>query len=392
MTRLENFVDAEALDALHRPIAEARGLPGSVYGEEFYELERRELFPCTWCPVAVASEIPKPGDVLPVDLAGSPLLLVRDGKGRINAFHNICRHRGMRIVTKAARRRDVLRCPWHAWTYDLEGRLIARRNFAGWGSDERDDLEGCDLGLKPVRTDQWNDYVFANIDGRAPPLEEHTRGLDELLAGYDFSAFRYAGMQECVYEGNWKVAIEGGIEEYHLPWGHPLYVKGVTTLDVRMSRGSPAHAGYLVIQSLEESDSPHNVAKRRLPKLAGVPEDRQEYYLLNLFPVGVMALEADHVVFHLFTPIAWNRTRIVTYHYFVGDAATDPAYAAARKEIEDAWEQVMGPDADFVKYVHDNARARDAAGILPRFSPHWEPAVQHFQTLVVETIQKGNAR
>src|SRR5436190_6499381 len=95
---LAAFLSDAELAAIRGPAENARGLPGRAYGAKFYELEQRRLFPRRWCPVAFASEVPEPGDVLPVELAGWPVLLVRGEDGRLRGFLNICRHRAMRVV------------------------------------------------------------------------------------------------------------------------------------------------------------------------------------------------------------------------------------------------------------------------------------------------------
>ena len=114
MVDISEFLSPQELEELNRPSSSALGLPGRVYSDpDFLELERRTLFRHGWVAVAVASEIPEPGDVLPVDVAGSPLALARDRDGNINCFHNVCRHRGAAVVTEPASKRAVLRCPWH---------------------------------------------------------------------------------------------------------------------------------------------------------------------------------------------------------------------------------------------------------------------------------------
>ncbi len=387
--RLEDFIDRERLADLDRPIGETAGLPGSAYSEGFYKLEQREFFPRTWCAIAVGSQVPRPGDVIPIDLAGWPLLLVRNQSGQIKVFHNMCQHRGMRVVTKSACRQE-LRCPWHAWTYDLDGRLKTRRDFAGWNAPDAGDMNAELPGLKEVRSDQWHDYVMVNIDGKAPPLRDHIKPLDDFLQDYDLDAFEYANTLEHSYEGNWKLAMEGGLEEYHLRSAHPRFAKGVISQNLEFSLDAACHSGYLFSRNFGETERADRVGERGMPARPGTPRDVENYYLINLFPVGLMLLEDDHAIFILFTPDGWNRTRVVNYHYYFGAAAVDPAYAEVRKEFEDVWTEVMYQDADFVKYVHENAQLRDAVGINSHFAPYWERPVQHFQRLVIDTMKNSS--
>lgn len=384
--QLATFLSRDDLAALYRSPAEARGLPGAAYGRDFYELEQRALFPRTWCVVAAASQIPNPGDVLPVSLAEWPLLLVRGEDREVRAFHNICRHRGMWIVPNPGKGKSVLRCPWHSWTYDLNGRLVATPNIGGIGKGNDPAFRCEDIALASIPCGIWHDAVMVNIDGKAGVLPKYLKALDEELAeDYDFSAFAYIGAWETSYEGNWKVSVEGGIEEYHLPWGHPQFVQTVEEQDVQPLIG-PSFAGHRVInrtQSNDASVSPRNVA---LPVLPTFTNGHDHYYIINIFPSAIIALLGNHYLLAQFTPNGWSKTRIVFHIYVLKEAATSSEYTEARKQLFDAWEVVGEQDRDFIKYVHANAEFRERAGIKTRFTPFWERSVQHFQKLVVEKI------
>ena len=116
---------------LHERTAAVRGLPGQAYGRAFYEHEQRKLFPRAWCVAALASDLPNPGNVVPVDLAGWPPLLVRGADMEVRAFHNLCRHRAMRLVNEPRNVGRALACPWHAWRYGLDGALLATPRVGG---------------------------------------------------------------------------------------------------------------------------------------------------------------------------------------------------------------------------------------------------------------------
>ena len=387
---LADLVSTSERTALYRPTGKALGLPGRVYGPEFYELERKALFPRRWCFVAAASEMPRPGDVLPVLLAEHPLLLVRGADGEVRAFYNICRHRGMRLVIEKVGRKSELRCPWHGWTYGLDGRLAATPGLGGVGTADDPEFSCRDIALAPVRCGLWHDAIAVNLDGRAPPLASEFRPFDRTLVadGYDLDAFRHLATWETSYAGNWKVSVEGGIEEYHLPWGHPQFVATVAHQELKPLLGRN-YAGHRVVNRHRNESGGAGPPHASLPVLPGFANGRDRYYIVSLFPTAIVALLADHYVFALFMPDGWNRTRIVFHIYVVGEAAQDPAHAEARKTLYDAWAAVGGQDRDFVKYVHANAGVRETAGVRTRFTPFWEQAVQHFQKLVIETIGKG---
>ena len=137
----------DVVERLSVDIAQARGLPGAAYGADFYSIEQRKLFPRVWCVAGFASELENAGDVKPVDLAGWPVLLVRDTEGEIRAFHNLCRHRSMRLANEPCNVGNSLVCPWHAWRYGLDGRLMATPRVGGERQHQEPGLERDELGL-----------------------------------------------------------------------------------------------------------------------------------------------------------------------------------------------------------------------------------------------------
>ena len=156
--------------AIDRPTAEARGLPNAAYTSEAYlTFERDQLFAKTWSVVGLACDIPQAGDVKPVALLGIPLVMLRDRSGEVRVFHNVCSHRGLELVAEPCRVAGALRCPYHSWTYDLRGKLIATPGIGGAGQNSCPGFEKARHGLKAVRSAVWLDMVFVNLSeiGRA---------------------------------------------------------------------------------------------------------------------------------------------------------------------------------------------------------------------------------
>ena len=385
-TTLSDFLSKPEIESLHRPAEHAVGLPGRAYGAEFYELERKKLFPRMWCAVGFASDIPGPGDAAPVDLAGWPLVLVRGKDGVIRAFHNICRHRAMRVVPEPLKGASALACPWHSWTYDLEGRLFARPQFAGErAGDDGSPRDG--LGLKPVRAAQWLDLVFVNIDGTAAPFEDHIRPLAKLLAPLDLSRLERAEGWALDYPGNWKISVEGAVEEYHIPFGHSQLYRGVRRAHSRLDA---APRSFLCASNAREYADRRDSGvamglTAELPRILP-PEVEQRTHFVNIIPTGILQTRVNHVLQGLFLPDGPERTRLVVNHYYAGGAATDPAYAGSREELVREWKLIFEQDIPFVRFVHENYQRRDAAGIETRFSPFWEANVLAFQRDVVEVL------
>ena len=386
---IESNAIQDAYDALCRPIETAEGLPGAFYGEASYRLERETLFPRSWSVVAGGSAIPDPGDVLPIDFVEYPILLVRGRNGEIKAFHNICRHRAIKLVSEPCHGTRRLRCPWHSWTYDLDGKLLATPQLGGDGVSRVDGFEKSGLGLKEIPVGRWLDYVFVNLDGLAQPFEDYIAPLDRALAHFKFDDLRHGGQVDKHYEGNWKLATEGGIEDYHLPFGHPQ-------LDAHLFRNSTpfvhpgTYAGGIVsLSGGEDADTATDEqAGTTLPNLArldGKPTD--EMLVFNVFPTGTVLISPDHVMLGLLMPESASRTRLELHLYYDGDNAVADDLAAARAGTLDMWLSVVPQDFPFVEGTQATVKARDAAGIRTRFSPYWEVAVYEFQKMVIDAVK-----
>jgi choline monooxygenase len=377
----------EARAALARPLAEAQGLPGYYYGAEFYEVEQRDLFPRGWAAVAVGARIPRPGDMLPVNLAGWPLLLVRQTDGQVAVFHNMCRHRALLLVPTPCAGEKSIRCPWHAWRYGLDGKLLATPEIGGARIGDAAGFDKSELGLVPVRVGRWLDYIFVNIDGKAPAFADYIAPLDRLLANYRLAELKPAMAFDDVYKGNWKIVTESGIEDYHLPFGHPQ-------LNAHLMRNSTPHVDYPVFGIGTNTDGfAAEKAEQRAwnAELIDIPRHDETVsrilFSLNVFPTGTILVTSDHLALGVHLPDGADRTKVSVDLYTHADAATSPGYANGRKRVLDMWAGVLPQDAAFIEGAMATMKVRDAAGIKTRFAPYWEAAVHGFQSRVLEAIR-----
>lgn len=389
MAAAADLLGREALAALYRPAASAQGLPAAAYtSEEFFRLERERLFPRHWMGIGFASDVPNPGDAWPVTAAGWPLVMVRGRDGRLRVFHNICPHRGMSPIGEPCKNLTTIRCPWHSWTYDLDGSLIAQPNIGGVGVNQVEGFDRAALGLREVRSDVFLDTVFVNLDGKAPPLSGYVAPFTRYFRDFDFSLIRrdrsrgYEGSREV----NWKIGIEGGIEDYHLPWVHPeLFERSVPWKGRGFVDG-------MMIGTEDEISNEHrssivDLEKDALPVFPDLPEGAAwRGNFMMIFPnVGYTVL-ADHFDIFITLPEAPTHSYMRGALYFVGDEALTPRFEEARQKVREAWDLIGDQDTPIAERVQANQFARDAAGIANRFSPVWENAIQRFQQLVVEGI------
>lgn len=381
------------LSDLMKPTPQALGLPAWIYTDpDFFALERKRIFAGAWIGIAYESDVPSAGDALATDYAGWRFIVARGEDGEVRCFYNMCRHRGMTVLEPGTRAQGrTIACPWHHWTYDLQGRLIATPNLAGNNAHDCDGFDKGTLGLQPVRAATWLGVVFVNVDGKAPPLMDYLKPTTARLAAFDLSLTRESDeVLETGFAGNWKLAIEGGVEDYHIPWVHrQLGPSG----DFRGEFSGDRWVGVTCRRSMEIARRRYDEAPGASP-LAALPlfphfpatGEFEASLILSTLPATLVAAVTDHVVVSLFIPETPTHTRVRRRFRFVGDAAKAPALAPARRKVRDAWAVVTEQDAPIIATMQDQASLKDEIGFRPRYSPYWEPAVHHFQKVIASKI------
>ena len=203
---------------------ETRTLPWAWYTDPaVLRLERDRVFRRAWQYAGRTDQVAETGAFFTCDLGGIPIVVVRDREGDLRAFLNVCRHRGS-LVCEGEGRRETLQCPYHAWTYDLDGSLRAAPR-----ADREPGFDRDALGLVPAAVETWGPFVFVNADADAPPLAETLGDLPQLVAdaGLDVDSLRFLRRSSSEYDANWKVCVENYLECYHCQVAHPSFSKVV---------------------------------------------------------------------------------------------------------------------------------------------------------------------
>src|SRR5262252_5713199 len=201
------------------------------------ETEREKIFRRTWQLVGtldqVCGEVPAgggkaekrtiadPESFFTADVAGEPVLIVRDKPGTLRAFSNVCRHRAGPIALGSGCK-NVLRCQYHGWTYTLDGRLI--------GTPDVDGVEFFDrstMGMVPLRCETWGQFIFVNFELQAEPLSTYLGKIPEQACGFQFDGLEFAERRDYVIDCNWKVYVDNYLEGYHIPIAHPGLMKEI---------------------------------------------------------------------------------------------------------------------------------------------------------------------
>ena len=390
----------EAVAAVRRPVETAWGLPGAAYtGEAFFRLEQRKYLRKMWMAAAFEAEIPEPGDAMPVIVAGLPIVLVRGGDGEVRAFHNVCRHRGMMVLGGPCRGQRQLTCPYHAWSYGLDGELIRAPFFDGTPEGgSRSALDREALGLVPVRCAVWHHWIFVDFGGEAPPIEEHLRPLLDFMNDADVGAMRYADKVEWEFQANWKM-VGDNWENYHHVYVHGGVFSKMSD-DVDMETGelwsAPLHEGcVLTLRRRVEVAPSYPFKDTGLPSIP-FPEGKERVTAPNfIFPNIEIDLVRDNISSIIYEPVAPDRTIARMGFFFLGDAATSDEQAAGRKMAMDRW---LGPARS--KDAKDGVRNQDfriweaiqiakgsPAADANVFSPLWEVNPHYFHNHILDYLE-----
>jgi choline monooxygenase len=390
-----SIIAPEELQALRVPTGTALGLPGRAYfSPDFYEAERRDIFAPGWMGVGFAHEIPEVGDAKAVTIAGWELLLVRATDRSIKCFHNVCRHRGMKIVEGECSARN-LRCQYHAWTYGLDGKLVATPGIAGVRQNESPGINRDALGLLSVRCDQWLGIVFVNLDGHALPLIEHLKpAISRVERSFDLSALEHApgGRHGTFhYAANWKIVLEGSIEDYHLPFVHRSFDHST---DYATEDGGSVYAGFSSRRTLDEAARRYEAEcdGLRLPVMPIMSNTGMtESVVLFVFPNTVLSCGPFSISTSLIAPIGPESTAYHSTTHFVREA-THERFRAVRERSAEFWKDVFTEDENIWKSLQAQCHVRHELGLATRFSPQWERALHLFQLFVVDKLTRKQPR
>ena len=210
------------LPALIHPLEEGWTLPAAWYSDAaVLTAERERIFASTWQYAGWTEQVAQPGSYFSSVAGHVPIIVTRDAAGTLRGLVNVCRHRG-HIVADGAGCRTTLQCPYHAWTYELDGRLRRAPR-----SEREGAFDPSERSLLPVAVDTWGPFVFANPDPGAAPLAEALGDLPGIVAesGVDVDALRFHSHEEWELKVNWKVALENYLECYHCAVAHPGFSK-----------------------------------------------------------------------------------------------------------------------------------------------------------------------
>jgi choline monooxygenase len=354
------------------PLERARTIPSSWYFEpDLFELERSTVFGATWQAVGRTAQVAEPSQFFTADVAGEPILVLRDETGTLRAFHNVCRHRAARVMELAEGRCTKLRCRYHGWTYDLAGNLRGTPEFDGVQEFPREAN-----GLPPVAVDCWGPAVFVHLGSNPPALAEYLAPMAEQTVHCKLNDLEFFARREYELECNWKVFVDNYLDGgYHVNTVHPG-LAGV--LDYSEYRTDVF--GHASVQT-----SPMKPAETDGDNSAAMVRQGDFAYYWWVFPNFMVNIYSGVMDTNLVLPISPTRCRVIMDFYFA--TTGQPASESYRLQSVAVADRIQQEDIDICAEVQRGLCSRSFD--TGRFSVRREIAGYHFHQLLARTLRGG---
>ena len=372
-----------------QPVSTARGLPNAHYVDpNVFAEETKALLFAQWAGIGFAKDIPNAGDAMPIDFLGVPLLAVRDEDGNVGVFQNICRHRGMILVSEPGNIRGTIRCPYHSWCYGLNGKLRSTPHVGGPGQNLHEDIKRDKLGLIAIPSHVFRDVIFVNVSGNAPAFQDYAAKLMERWSEHDRPIHSGGASSSFTLEvaTNWKLAVENFCESYHLPWIHPG-LNSYSRLEDHYHIEESGHfsgQGTYVYRQLEGEDG------ARFPDFDGLGtfwDEGAEY--IAFYPNVLFGAQRDHAFAMILMPTAIDQTRELTSLYYAFDPAEKPELAELVDKNAALWREVFEEDIFVVEGMQKGRHAPHFDG--GKFSPVMDNPTHMFHHWAASKITEHRA-
>ncbi|MGH3437786.1 MAG: aromatic ring-hydroxylating oxygenase subunit alpha [Sciscionella sp.] len=363
-------------------------LAGHYYSSgEIFAVEQEKIFEATWSAAVRCADLPAPGDYRTVGIGRESVLITRGRDRKLRGFLNVCRHRGARLcVAQSGSVTRSLQCPYHAWTYGLDGRLIAAPNLTSMA-----DIDRTSYGLTPVHLTEWLGYAWICLAEQPPSFADtvmaqvaERMGDPEVIAGYGIEELRVGRRIAYDVKANWKLIIENFMECYHCATIHPE----LTEVLPEFADGYAAQ--YYVGHGAAFGDEVGGFTvdgSEGFGKLTGVgAEQDRRYYAITVRPTVFINLVPDHVIFHRMFPVAVDRTIVECDWLYAEDVLATGADISRSVEL---FHRVNQQDFDACERCQPamSSRAYSRGGVLVPAEHH----IGQFHEWVQTTLE-GEAR
>jgi len=373
------------LDSVLTSIHKAKGLPNDHYiSNAVFEEEKIAILFNNWSAIGFGKDIPEGGDAKPINFVDMPLLMVRDKNGEINVFQNTCRHRGMILVEEPTNITGMIRCPYHSWSYSLNGALCATPMVGGMGIHTHETINHDELGLFKIRSAVWQDIVFVNISNNAQEFRDYASKTIErwtefekpLHQGGDSSSFTLN------LNTNWKLAVENYCESYHLPWIHPE-LNTTSSIKDHYHIEEPGQCSGQGSHVYNQMKSENGDVFPDFESLSKKWDTTSEY--IALYPNALLGVHRDHFFSIIIQPISSEKSiEHISIYY-----AKKPDEIPQLKNLIDTnahfWKEVFLEDVGVVEGMQRGRKGLMFDG--GKFSPVMDSATHCFHQWVAQLIK-----
>jgi choline monooxygenase len=343
------------------------------------EIEREKIFRRTWQLVGTLDQacgevngvkrtISDPESFFTAEVAGEPVVVVRDKAGTLRAFSNVCRHRAGPIALGSGCK-NVLRCQYHGWTYALDGRLV--------GTPDVDGVEFFDrstMGMVPLRAEVWESFIFVNFDQRSEPLSAYLGKIPEQARGFPFAGLQFAERRDYLIDCNWKVYVDNYLEGYHIPIAHPGLMREIDYAQYRTDTYRYYSQQFAPIRAMKPSDE----GQRYYAPGTGLGEALYFW----IFPNLMLNIYPDNISTNLIVPMGTEKT-LTIFEWFFQDAGQPASKERVGKAVAFS-DEVQQEDIVLCENVQRGLRS--STYDRGRYSVKRENGVHHFHMLLGEFL------
>jgi choline monooxygenase len=350
-------------------IARAATIPARLYNDPVYlELERERIFAHTWQLVGRSDQVKEHGQFFTTAVGNDPIVILRD-RDTLRGFYNVCLHRAG-PVAQGCGKRSTLQCRYHGWTYDLTGTLIRAPEMQGV---ER--FDPAEMHLVPIQVATWGPLVFANLDGKAPPLIEVLEDVPRRVAPFRCGEMQYVTRKEWDIACNWKIYVDNYLEGYHLPVVHPGLHKELDYDNYRVEPHRYSSIQHAPLRAVHggNPDRKYDPAKT----------DVGEAVYVWLFPNMMLNVYMGQMQTNVVIPRGHDRCTVV-FEWYAEHPPADPAGDAEWTKLLVFSDEIQREDIEICEIVQRNLRSRiyDRG----RYSAARENGVHHFHSLLHEFL------
>ncbi len=287
-------------------LADAYTIPAPWYTDaRIAQLELQNVFSRAWQAVGRTAQVEKPGQYVTATVAGEPIVAVRGSDGTLRAFYNVCRHHAMTVMNEPCGHAQHMRCPYHGWTYNLEGELRGMTEFEGVCNFDR-----AQNGLVPIRVEIWENFIFVNLDPHAAPLRDFLGALVGLAKPLNFGGLKFVERRSYIQQCNWKVYVDNFLDGgYHVPHMH----KGLNSV-LDYTNYTIENVDRCCVQS-----SPVAVDKSSEASAAATRKGDRAYYFWQ-YPNFMLNWYEGYLDTNLVIPLGVDRCEVIFDFYF-GDTS-----------------------------------------------------------------------